>query len=469
MNEELNEALEQVRDDHIAGAAAYHKRRWPIYFGAVAAVLVVAILVGILLSGKTPLSPVAYGRVAAPEYPKMVPYQPYSENREGYQEWQAGLAQQYDQPEGYADGLDTFFKESIPAFLEAAGEGNAVCSPVNIYMALAMLAECAEGGSRQEILDLLGVGSIQELRTQASYVWNAHYRDDGFVKLLLGNSLWLDDAYRFRQDTVDILADQYYASVYHGDLGTDAMNVALREWVNEQTGGLLKEHADALELDPDTVLALASTIEYRANWVDSFSYKANSQEIFHGPNGDMTATFMNQTYDEKTFFWAEEFTAARLGLDGSSAMWLILPDEGKSVADILDAGTAFALGDREGTTSKKVKVNLSLPKFDIDSKADLVGAMQSLGVTEIFGENADLSGIVDGDDEVSVSKIEHAARVAIDSKGVVGVAYTVVDMMVECDPLPLPDEVDFVLDRPFLFVITSSDGLPLFTGTVMQP
>ena len=31
------------------------------------------------------------------------------------------------------------------------------------------------------------------------------------------------------------------------------------------------------------------------------------------------------------------------------------------------------------------------------------------------------------------------------------------------------DEVDFVLDRPFLFAITNDAGFPLFIGIVNQP
>ena len=34
---------------------------------------------------------------------------------------------------------------------------------------------------------------------------------------------------------------------------------------------------------------------------------------------------------------------------------------------------------------------------------------------------------------------------------------------------PPEDEVDFVADRPFLFVITDNDNLPLFAGVVNQP
>ena len=32
-----------------------------------------------------------------------------------------------------------------------------------------------------------------------------------------------------------------------------------------------------------------------------------------------------------------------------------------------------------------------------------------------------------------------------------------------------PEEYDFNLDRPFLFAITGTDGLPLFMGVVNEP
>ena len=31
------------------------------------------------------------------------------------------------------------------------------------------------------------------------------------------------------------------------------------------------------------------------------------------------------------------------------------------------------------------------------------------------------------------------------------------------------DEIDFTLDKPFVFAITGIDGLPLFVGLVNQP
>ena len=70
---------------------------------------------------------------------------------------------------------------------------NAACSPVNIYLALAMLAETTDGNSRQQILDLLGADSIDKIRTQAEQVWKAHYNNDGLTTSILANSLWLEE------------------------------------------------------------------------------------------------------------------------------------------------------------------------------------------------------------------------------------------------------------------------------------
>ena len=66
-----------------------------------------------------------------------------------------------------------------------------------------------------------------------------------------------------------------------------------------------------------------------------------------------------------------------------------------------------------------------------------------------------------------LDKVQHGVRVAIDEEGVTAAAYT--EMTLCGSAMPPEDEVDFVLDRPFLFVIMGADNLPLFIGVVNQP
>lgn len=414
--------------------------------------------------------------LAEPEYPEMVPFPDPNSPNVDFRDWKESQKNQYDQPDGYADSLHTFFRKSLPIFLETAKEENVVCSPVNIYMALAMLAECTAGNSRQQILNLLGAASIESLREQASHVWNAHYCSDGYTTLQLGNSLWLDSEEEYFQKCIDTLANDYYASVFWGDLGSWEMNQHLRSWINEQTGGMLEEQANALELDPMTVVALASTIEYRVAWTDSFKEVKNTQQTFHSTNNNVTATFMNQRF-ERSFYWGENFTGTYLNLEDNGKMWLFLPDEGISTSELLNSSSIvpLILNEKSDILASSATVNLSLPKFDIAYNTDLVEDMQSLGVTDVFSfDKADMSNITTATKQFSprntaVTEINHDARVTIDEDGLRAVAYTVIEAPSYGMPGTPPKEVDFILDRPFVFVITSRDGLPLFTGVVEQP
>lgn len=54
--------------------------------------------------------------------------------------------------------------------------------------------------------------------------------------------------------------------------------------------------------------------------------------------------------------------------------------------------------------------------------------------------------------------------IEIDEEGVTGAAYTALNLA--GGAALTEDEIDFVLDRPFMFVLTGADGSILFGGIV---
>ena len=480
--DKILDAMEYIDADLIekADEPPKKKRSKPYWFAAVAAVLILAIGIGMLAGGMGAFSEPGNSsdpliqQLAAPTYPQMAAYPNYNEYENwkeydlAYNAWRESQRQQYNQPKGYADSLTDFFHESIAQFLQ--GDGNPTYSPVNVYLAMAMLAETTDGNSRQQILELFGVDTIEQLRQQASSLWNAHYCEDGQTSLLLANSLWLDDAYVFKTPTADLLANHYYASSFSGDLGTEEMNEQLRAWLNQNTGGLLKGQAENVKLTPETVFALASTVYFTASWKDEFSEKNTNDAIFHSPEADITVPFMNKTLQTHMCYWADNFTAIYLNLTGNNRMWLILPDEGYTVADILDSEDYLQMTMNPGAWENKrtYEINLSLPKFDVADQKDLIEGMKAMGVTDVFDYTVSNFTPITDTPELFVSQINHAARVAIDETGCVGAAFTVI--MVEAGGEPsAADKIDFVLDRPFLFIVSSRDNLPLFAGVVNEP
>lgn len=362
-----------------------------------------------------------------------------------------------------------FFDVSMEQFLSDTNGENKLYSPVNVYMALAMLAEVTEGNTRGQILDLLGAEDIDALRTQAGQVWRALYVDDDTTNIL-ANSLWLRDDMSYNRKTTDRLAKDYYASVFTGKMGSAEYNKALQDWLNEQTGGLLKSYSSQEKMGSNTIMALASTVYFRCRWANIFSKNNTAEGVFRGADGtEDVCDFMHQ-WSNSYYFRADNFGAVRQGMEDNFFMWFLLPDEGKTPEELLvdeqmkqmlHAGWAWE-------NKKNVTVNFALPKFDVSSQMSLSEGLKAMGVTDAFEPGrADYSPLFHGEEEVFLSGTSHAVRVAVDEEGVIAVAYT---LMKGDGASPAPEEeIDFTLDRPFLFVITDGNNLPMFMGIVNHP
>ena len=360
------------------------------------------------------------------------------------------------------------FEALTAQFLSGAGEENAVLSPVNIYMALAMLAELTDGESRAQLLDLIGAQNIEAVREQAQAIWRACSMDEEEIQSVLASSVWLRDDLGYVQETMDTLADTYYASSYRGEMGSAEINRAIQSWLNEQTRGLLKEQAATIETNPLTVLLLATTIYYSAQWTDEFNEERNYTDVFHAPSGDVDTEYM-YTGRFMDYYSGEGWGAVRLSLRYGNGMWFILPDEGVSVDALLENDEVMRLmssGEADG--GEYARVYFSVPKFDISAQLDLIGGLKELGITDVFDpEVSDFTPMTTDADEICVTTATHAARVKIDEEGVEAAAFTVLDAPTSM--APSDEEIYFTLDRPFLFAISSQDGLPLFAGVVNRP
>ena len=150
-------------------------------------------------------------------------------------------------------------------------------------------------------------------------------------------------------------------------------------------------------------------------------------------------------------------------------MWLILPDEGFTTEDILKSDEYLQLTLTPGSQLYGIEyeIHLSLPKFDVVQQQDLIQGMKNLGVTDIFSNASDFSPISNMKN-LFISQINHAARVTIDEEGCTAAAFTVIDADAEGVPGRV-EELHFTLNRPFLFLVTSRDHLPLFAGIVKAP
>ncbi|MBQ8510691.1 MAG: hypothetical protein IJ493_12370 [Clostridia bacterium] len=470
-NEQLLDAVGGIDDRHVNEADQTRGKRAlrkaAIRWGAgICAAAVVVVGVGVAL-GRTP----SYAIVEV-EYPYMAPYPNMEGSSEevnaSYEAWADSrdeLSVRLDDEQ--KEILVNFTKKMLPVLLAGNDGENLVTSPLNVYMALSMLAELTGGESRAQIEALLGV-SGEELRTLANALWRNQYANDGARTCIPANSIWLREGVKWNQEPLDVLASSYYASSYQGDFGSDGYTKAMKSWLNEQTGGLLSDYVEDIQPDANTILTLLSTVYYKTKWYSEFDPDETTDGVFHGASGDVDAEFMHYETDE-VYYWGDTFAAVRHTIDEGGYMWFVLPDEGMDFDELLaDEGLLDMLSGASYKNYKRLIVNKSIPKFDVSSSLDLSEIMTGLGITDVFDRfAADFTPLVAGDQNAYLSGATHAERVAIDEEGITAASYVEMTMYGAAPP---PDErVEIVFDRPFLFVITERNSIPLFAGVVNNP
>ncbi|MBO4872146.1 MAG: hypothetical protein J5496_01885 [Lachnospiraceae bacterium] len=405
--------------------------------------------------------------LAEPEYPEEWAWNKTSGRKgelpPGFVRRQAGVET--------ADLFRSYFADMMLLLLSEEDQQNAVMSPVNIFMATAMLAEVTGGQTRQEILNAMGVGSLSELRKQAAALWGMCYRDDGQEKLVLGNSLWLSNGLSYRESAVKSLAEHYYASSFRGQMGSEEYDQLLREWLSAMTGDLLKEQAASEHLDPNCVLALAGTIWLQTKWADMncFDPEQTADAVFHGARGDETVPFMHQESAAWECWCGENYRMVRLST-GQGAAIFFLPDESVSVTEMM-ASPSFReylansnQGTVEGMSVIEAKVNLSVPKLDINATQDLIGSMKKLGMESCFDpKTADFSPLLDLPG-THVDAATQSSRLMMDEEGISAASY----VLITAAGYPPEEEIEInmVIDRPFFLLVTGYAAIPLFAAVV---
>jgi len=235
---------------------------------------------------------------------------------------------------------------------------------------------------------------------------------------------------------------------------------------------LLEEAASSIKTKPQTVLALLSTVNFYAQWNSEFQEEATEEGAFTNADGTITTCdFLHQTMS-RTYVAGEKFAAVSLPFEnGAGSMLLVLPDEGYTPEELLAEEETMAVLQRGVNALEEksvfVEVDLSLPKFDVNSDLDLEDSLKRMGVVNAFSEtDANFAPLVTEEftDPIFLSQANHAARVSIDEKGCTAASYVV--MMMEAGAAMPTERVELKIDHPFLFVISGVDGLPLFAGIV---
>ncbi|NXI15659.1 A1AT protein, partial [Irena cyanogastra] len=349
-------------------------------------------------------------------------------------------------------------------------DGNIFFSPLSISTAFAMLTLGARSNTLRELYKGLAFNltqmeeqEIHEGFQRILQLLNDPHRED---QLNMGNTLFIDNQVKLVQNFLDRVTNFYYAEPVSSNFQN--LPEAIKEinmYVETKTHGKIADLVKSL--DPKTMMVLINYVFFRGSWERPFNnFNTRDDDFFLDAKNSVKVKMMHQNKDfnvhrdEKLSCWVVE-----IPYKGNVTSLFVLPDKGtmKQVEDALLKETVSnwlrGLKERE--------IYLDLPKFSISGSYDVKSLFKKMGVTEVFSDQADLSGVAENV-LLKVSKAIHKATVDVRENGTEAAAVTKLELVPLRALFPAPPHLTF--NRPFLMMIIdkTTDGL-LFLGKIVNP
>ena len=375
--------------------------------------------------------------------------------------------------EEYVSSLKAF---GVDFYKAVNDDKNSVFSPLSIATCYSMLYDGALEGTKAELKAMLHYSdNFNHLEEIQKMLLNTAIDDvEKGTYLDLAQSLWIHDKFidRISQEYFKKMQDYYFAESYHGVLETEEMHQMLADYINAKTNDFLHVDKDTFK-DYEGVLWLLNTIYLKAKWVQTFPKENDWNKKFTNIDGtaNNSATFMNNSI-YSSYYKAENYMISSLPYYHGLTMTILLPNEDVDYAKVLNDESAInAMVEYYNTRNHMpATINYSIPKFKTQISYELDKVLPKLGVELCFDDDkANLFGLVEegmAKGNLYVERSKHEAGIEVNNGGTEAAAYTIIEVDEKAVAYPDPTDVQFICNRPFSYIINTSDGLPLFMGTV---
>ncbi|XP_009972891.3 alpha-1-antitrypsin [Tyto alba] len=343
---------------------------------------------------------------------------------------------------------------------------NIFFSPVSISSAFALLALGSRATSQAQVLQGLGFNLTntreEEIHNGFHHLLLLLTHPGSQVQLSMGNTLFMDKHLKplktFLKDIRKLYKGEVVSSNFQNS--TEAKK-EINDHIKNKTHGNINQILK--DLDQNTLMVIINYIYFKAYWENPFNVKGTHKDYFHVNAKTsvevkmMTRDGFYKTYSDRKL----SCEVVQIPYKGDVAALFILPNEGK-MKQLEDSLTKDTVSKWEKSLERR-RIEVYIPKLFISGTYDLKKMFMNLGVTDVFSDRADLSGIT-GKPDVKVSNAAHKALLKIHENGTEAAAVTGTDFL----PHSVPPVVKF--NRPFLLLIIDQYTHSIFfMGKIVNP
>lgn len=357
---------------------------------------------------------------------------------------------------------------AIRLFKQSNEDGkNTLISPLSVLCALSMTANGANGETREQMEDVLGM-TADELNLYL-YSYLSSLPQGEKYKLSVANSIWFRDDERLsvKQDFLQTNADYYGASIYKAPFNGQTLR-DINNWVKSATDDMIPNILD--KIPGDAVMYLINALAFEAEWTEIYEKGQVRDGKFTTEDGTkQKVEFMYSS--EGKYLEDENATGFIKYYSGKKyAFAALLPNEGISVSEYLATLDGASVADML-SNAKNATVNTAIPKFETEYDVEMSDILKAMGMTDAFnGSLADFSSLgTSSDGNIYIGRVIHKTYIQVGEKGTKAGAATAVEMNDESAYVTEGEIKQVYLDRPFVYMlIDCENNIPFFIGTAMD-
>jgi serpin B len=325
------------------------------------------------------------------------------------------------------------------------------------------------------------------------------------------NAVWVERSFALEGPYLEAIAGHYKTGGakpvdFAGD--PEAARRTINDWVAARTAQRIQDLLAPETVDESTRLVLTNAVHFLGEWLEPFdSARTMIGKFALRDGGQVDAALMRARKNDGVKYAAFHAdgspfaTPAMIALGNADASGRY-PENGFQLVELPYRGGALSMQillpasvddlsklealllpqnlERWNAALETRSVDVTLPKFRLETGYELSQVLQHLGMQRAFVNPVDVEGgaqfdgisaAADPSRRLYIGAVVHRAFVQVDEKGTEAAAATAVEQVAGAAmPTMVPFTPVFRADRPFVFLIReNSSGAVLFLGRLARP
>lgn len=340
---------------------------------------------------------------------------------------------------------------------------NTAVAPVAVSLSISALENGASGDTLKQMKKVLGKStySTEIINECASYLTQRmgffNTEDVGVYNV---NSMWVTNTNSPKRGFLQKYDNYYNIFVYKTDFTDEKTPTLISNLIKDNSMALIPTNGVAVS--NDYKLYLDSSAVVSDSWLYGYEEADMSSDKFTTTDGKtVDASYITSV--ERTFT-VEHAKGFVKDLKSTPCKLLcVMPDEEITLEKYVSDLTTENFLDLARSASPTSFATVSMPEFSVSNSTSIKEALTSMGVKNIFTNDADLSKAFAND--IFVNDYTQNVTITVNKNGI---STDVVQD--EITKSKQKSEVTLKLDRPFLYaVIDNESNSPIIIGTVNNP